>query len=58
MSRAEPWVGMLALVALIGCGPIAAPPGATDLREHPEALQERFDSDIGRARLLLLLSPG
>ncbi len=40
------------------CGPIEAPPAAVDLRENPDAFAERFDSEVGRARLLLLLSPG
>ncbi len=47
---------LLAAVAA-GCGPIAAPPTAVDLRENPDAFAERFDADAGRSRLLLLLSP-
>ena len=41
-----------------GCGPIAAPPEAIDLRENPTALQEDFDRQQGVPRLVLLLSPG
>ncbi len=40
------------------CGPIAAPPAAVDLRENLDAFAERFDTDVGRSRLLLILSPG
>ena len=60
MPGAEPrhLLGGVAALALASSGPIAAPSGAVDLRDHPEALQERFDSEAGRPRLLLLLSPG
>ena len=38
-------------------GAIDAPQGATDLRVGLEPLAKQFDSEVGRHRLLLLLSP-
>ncbi len=38
-------------------GAIDAPLGSTDLRAGLEPLAEQFDSEKGRHRLLLLLSP-
>ncbi len=38
-------------------GAIDAPVGSTDLRAGLEPLAEQFDSEKGRHRLLLLLSP-
>ncbi len=38
------WVSsLLVSFLMLGCGPIAAPPEAIDLRENPTALQENFD---------------
>ena len=48
---------LLFLLLMLGCGPIAAPPEAIDLRENPTALQEDFDRQHGVPRLVLLLSP-
>lgn len=45
------------LASTTGCGPIDAPEGVTDLRLGLAALGEAFDSQQGRSRLLLLLSP-
>ncbi len=41
----------------LGCGPIGAPDGAVDLTVRPQALQAAFDGEVGRPRLILLLSP-
>jgi hypothetical protein len=52
------WLRVLAGCAFaLGCGPIEAPPGVTDLRTDPEALRTAFDGDLGVRRLVLLLSP-
>ncbi len=52
------WVSsLLVSFLMLGCGPIAAPPEAIDLRENPTALQEDFDRHHGVPRLVLLLSP-
>ena len=57
----RPVFGLIAalVVALLASpsGAIDAPPGATDLRAGLEPLAEHFDSERGRHRLLLLLSP-
>ncbi len=50
-------VSVLFAAVATGCGPIEAPPAAVDLRENPDAFAERFDTDTGRSRLLLILSP-
>ncbi len=50
-------VSLLLGAVAAACGPIAAPPAAVDLRENPDAFAERFDTDAGRSRLLLMLSP-
>ncbi len=50
-------VSVLLAAVAAACGPIAAPPAAVDLRENPDAFAERFDTDTGRSRLLLILSP-
>ena len=49
-----------ALVAVLlasASGAIDAPPGVADLRAGVAPLAERFDSEKGRHRLLVLLSP-
>jgi hypothetical protein len=58
VGRAASLALALGLVVSSGCGPIAAPPGVTDLRESPHAFAQAFDAAAGRRRLLLLLSPG
>ena len=50
-------VALLVPIALTACGAIAAPPGATDLRESPGAFEQAFDREAGLHRLVLLLSP-
>ena len=47
---------LLSMLAL-GCGPIGIPDGAVDLTVRPQALQAAFDGEVGRPRLILLLSP-
>jgi hypothetical protein len=49
---------LLVAALALACGPIPAPPQATDLREHPRALREAFERAAGAPRLVLLLSPG
>ena len=54
-----PWRSLTFLVpiALAANVALAAPPGATDLRESPGAFEEAFDRGAGLDRLVLLLSP-
>ena len=48
-----PWRSLTFLVPIA----LAAPPGATDLRESPGAFEEAFDRGAGLHRLVLLLAP-
>ncbi len=61
MRRARGFVaglaGFLATLISSTSAAIDAPPGATDLRAGLEPLANHFDSEMGRNRLLLLLSP-
>ncbi len=54
-----PWrrIAFLVPIALAANVALAAPPGATDLRESPGAFEQAFDRDAGLHRLVLLLSP-
>ncbi len=47
---------LLSMLA-VGCGLIGTPEGAVDLTVRPQALQAAFDGEVGRPRLILLLSP-
>ena len=52
------WLRVLLGPALVlGCVPIAAPPGVVDLGADPQALRVAFDGQEGVPRLVLLLSP-
>ena len=50
-------VGLITILLASASGAIDSPPGVVDLRAGVEPLAEQFDSEKGRHRLLVLLSP-